>query len=93
MPLHILSSMLILATAWDESWQTISGGERQRIVLAMSLALSPEVLLLDEPTSALDNATAELVEQTVLNRQVTAIWISHDANQIERVAAQTMILA
>ena len=61
-------------------------------MLAMSLSLSPDVLLLDEPTSALDANTTELVEATILERKVSTIWISHDQAQIKRIATNVLVL-
>lgn len=84
--------ILIFTIAWDQSWQDISGGERQRVVLAMAIALRPVVLLLDEPTSALDPATTKLVESTIMDRHLTAIWVSHNQEQISRVATRTLVL-
>ena len=59
----------------------------------MAIALQPDVLLLDEPTSALDAKTTMAVEKTVLDRKLTAVWISHDAGQIDRIATNRLMLA
>ncbi|NUP52083.1 MAG: phosphate ABC transporter ATP-binding protein [Catenulispora sp.] len=73
----------------------LSGGEAQRVCLARTLAVGPEVLLLDEPTSALDPEAARAVEQTLgtlLGDGMTAILVSHSADQVRRMADDVLVL-
>ncbi len=76
--------------------QSLSVGQQQRVSIARSLALDPEVLLMDEPTSALDEAARRHVEQLILdlNRRLglTIILVSHDLSQVERVADRVILL-
>ena len=72
----------------DQQWAKLSGGEKQRFLLAVALAWRPDVLLLDEPTSALDAAAEEAVEADL--HEVTAIWATHDVHQSERVVSRVL---
>ncbi len=60
----------------------LSGGMRQRTLLAMSLLLDPQILILDEPTTALDILTQrtiiDLLRQIKEEKNITMIFISHD---------------
>ena len=60
----------------------LSGGMRQRALLAMSLLLDPQILILDEPTTALDILTQrtiiDLLRQIKEEKNITMIFISHD---------------
>lgn len=62
----------------------MSGGEKQRVYLALCLSFSPRVLMLDEPTSALDAATGKVVIGGIKNyckeRGITLVAVSHDAD-------------
>jgi energy-coupling factor transport system ATP-binding protein len=67
----------------DRSTQALSGGEKQRLVLAGALVAEPGLLLLDEPTSQLDQEGAALVREAVARilarRRTTLVLIDHDA--------------
>lgn len=60
----------------------LSGGMRQRVLIAMSLLLDPQVLILDEPTTALDILTQrtiiELLRRLKEEKHLTMLFISHD---------------
>ena len=62
----------------------ISGGQRQRLMIARALASDPRVILLDEATSALDNVTQDIVMRSILGRPVTRIAIAHRLTTVER---------
>ncbi|OGR11113.1 MAG: hypothetical protein A2341_21875 [Deltaproteobacteria bacterium RIFOXYB12_FULL_58_9] len=76
---------------WQQPFAKLSGGEQQRLLLAMALSQEPDVLLLDEPTSALDAAVVDTVERTL--RGCTAVWVTHDAEQARRVGTRVMELS
>lgn len=66
----------------------LSLGQQQRLCLARTLALRPEVILMDEPTSALDPGATAAIESLIggLGRSHTIVLVTHDLGQARRVA-------
>lgn len=69
-------------TVISEDSSTISGGQRQRLMIARALVNRPAVLLFDEATSALDNQTQAIVAKSVRNLNATRIVIAHRLSTI-----------
>lgn len=66
-----------LHTPLTEGAQTISGGQRQRLLIARALVASPRLLFMDEATSALDNLTQAIVTESLARLKVTRLVIAH----------------
>jgi len=69
-------------TVVSEGGGNISGGQRQRLLIAQALCLRPSVLLLDEATSALDNRTQSIVSESLARLQVTRVVVAHRLSTI-----------
>lgn len=76
--------------------RSLSGGEAQRVSLARAFVLQPDILFLDEPFSALDAPSKQslLADLTQVFRETktTTVIVSHDFNEIERLAQRAIIL-
>ncbi|HKW79070.1 MAG TPA: ABC transporter ATP-binding protein, partial [Candidatus Limnocylindria bacterium] len=80
----------------DRRIDRISGGERQRAVLAMALAQETEVLLLDEPTAHLDpahqRATLEHLARLARDRRIAVVAVLHDLNLASALATRVVAM-
>ncbi len=70
--------------------RTLSGGERNRLLLARLFALPANVLVLDEPTNDLDIDTLELLEELLQTYDGTVFLVSHDRRFIDNVVTSTI---
>ena len=74
----------------DREVAALSGGEAQRVAIARTLVVDPEVLLLDEPTASLDPESQADIEallaELLATSDRTAVLVTHDQAQVDRVA-------
>ncbi|WP_367108689.1 ATP-binding cassette domain-containing protein [uncultured Psychrobacter sp.] len=71
--------------------KALSGGERNRVLLAKQLLKPANILVLDEPTNDLDMATLELLEESVSSFNGTILLISHDRSFMDNVVTSTWV--
>ncbi|NJC41506.1 ATP-binding cassette subfamily F protein uup [Brevundimonas alba] len=71
---------------------TLSGGERNRLLLARALAKPANMLVLDEPTNDLDMDTLDKLEELLEQYDGTLILVSHDRDFVDRLATSTVAM-
>ncbi len=83
-------------TFLDRKLSELSGGELQRVLLALALAPNPELLLLDEPVAGVDQSGTELFYQTVSRMRtqfdLSILLVSHDLMAVASVADRMILL-
>ncbi len=84
----ILAGLRIAYISRDREMQTLSGGEKARVGLAILLLRSPDLLLLDEPTNHLDFASLEWLESYLSNYKGAILLVSHDRQFLNRTVNQ-----
>lgn len=98
---QIVERCLQTASLWEEvkdrlaePASKLSIGQQQRLCLARSLAVEPEVLLCDEPTSALDPIAARNIEEQLLalRKDYTIVFVTHVLRQARRLADYVIFL-
>jgi ABC-2 type transport system ATP-binding protein len=84
-----------LATRARSTWRQLSGGEQQRLSLALALAGSPEVIFLDEPTAGVDVAGRQLVRSIIRDLAATGVAVvltTHELDEAERLSDHVVII-
>lgn len=84
-----------LATLWKRPLSKLSGGERQKVLLARAMASEPKILCLDEPTDGLDPASRDAfyaMLRRINESGVTIIFVSHDIHAVSKEARSAICL-
>jgi zinc transport system ATP-binding protein len=70
----------------DRPFASLSGGQRQKVLIARALTCDPDILMLDEPTASLDPGVQDELYELLsrLNEKMTVILVSHDVNVVYR---------
>ena len=98
---EVVERSLQSAALWDEvkdrlheSALGMSGGQQQRLVIARTIAVEPEVLLLDEPASALDPISTLKIEELIndLKEDYTIVIVTHNLQQAARLSDYTAFM-
>ncbi len=94
-PRHIasyLQDFLFDPAQMDSPVQTLSGGERNRLLLAKMLAKESNLMVLDEPTNDLDLETLDLLQDVLSDYDGTVLLVSHDRDFLDRLVTSTIVL-
>ncbi len=91
---HVLSYLKDFLFTPDRARQPVralSGGERNRLLLARLFTQPANLLVMDEPTNDLDSETLELLEELLLNFEGTLLLVSHDRALLDAVVTSTLV--
>ena len=94
MPKHVVSYLqdfLFTAARVHSPVKQLSGGEKNRLVLARMFTQPSNVLILDEPTNDLDTETLELLEELLTDYHGTVLIVSHDREFLNNLVTSTLV--
>ena len=95
--INYLISKLQLDNLKDIKAKHLSGGERKKLVISLSLLSEPKILLLDEPFSALDVLTIQMLQELIVNLQqennITICICDHIASSLLQIVDTAMIIS
>ena len=92
-PRHVasyLKDFLFDSRQLDSPVRTLSGGERNRLLLALLFARPSNLLIMDEPTNDLDMDTLDLLQEVLSDYQGTLLLVSHDRDFLDRLVTSTI---
>ncbi|MGZ8161767.1 MAG: phosphate ABC transporter ATP-binding protein [Methylobacter sp.] len=99
--LRVVEKQLKAVSLWKEVSHrlndpatSLSIGQQQRLCIARTLAINPEVILLDEPTSALDPVSTRAIEELMLKLKdrYTLVFVTHNIQQAKRIADKLIFI-
>ena len=93
---HVMSYLqdfLFTPNQANQPVSSLSGGEKNRLILAKTLATPSNFLVLDEPTNDLDMDTLDLLQEALMNYNGTVLIVSHDRDFLDNVATSLLYMA
>lgn len=90
----LLLAQVGLSDLGSRTWRRLSGGEQQRLSLALALAARPEVAFLDEPTSGVDVNGRDLIRDIIRGLALNGCAVvvaTHELDEVERIADKVVI--
>jgi len=89
---YLLLEKLAIGHDWIDRWDSLSGGEKKRCLIADTLIRKPAVLLLDEPANHIDRQTTEILLAALKSYSGTGIVVSHNMSFLNALVSSTLLL-